>query len=369
VDSVRGLGVIGAGGFASFAVGHFVASGGLRVASVSDVDATRAGDLAAAYAARVVSVDEMIEDDSIDVIYIATPPSSHASFAMQALQANKHVLCEKPLATTVADADAVVDLAVERGCFAVANLLQRYNPIARAIRTVIADGLLGAPLHATVENLAADEGLPPDHWFWDDVRSGGIFIEHAVHFFDLFAFWLGQGEVESASRVLRAGSDFEEQVRSTVAYAAGDGRVLVDSYHGFHQPACLDRMRTSLIFERGDVTLAGWIPTIIDIDALVGPAEDAALRQLFDPATDTTTSLPSGALMHGRHKTILADRRMQLHAGSEADKMSRYGEQVREVLRDQLRWVDHRDHVRLLTETDSREAVRIASAATALARS
>jgi Oxidoreductase family, NAD-binding Rossmann fold/Oxidoreductase family, C-terminal alpha/beta domain len=336
--------------------------------SVSDVDTTRANDLAAAYAAQGVSVDDMIHDDSIEVIYIATPPSSHAPLAIRALKANKHVLCEKPLATTVADAEAIVNLAAERGCFAVANLLQRYNPIARAIRTVVKDGLLGAPLHATVENLAADEGLPPSHWFWDDALSGGVFIEHAVHFFDLFAFWLGRGEVESASRVLRPGSGVEEQVRSTVAYGDGEGRVLVDSYHGFHRPACLDRMRTSLVFEHGDVTLAGWIPTMIDIDALVGPAEEAALQELFAPATVTTTRLAADSHIDGRHKPILADRRVHLHAGSEADKMQRYGELVRDVLHDQLAWLDNRDHARHLTEIDSCEAVRVAIAATTLAR-
>jgi predicted dehydrogenase len=67
-------------------------------------------------------------------------------------------------------------------------------------------------LRGTFENYASDEGLGPDHWFWDRTKSGGIFIEHGVHFFDMFAGWLGVGTVESAGRVRRPESGIEEQV-------------------------------------------------------------------------------------------------------------------------------------------------------------
>jgi predicted dehydrogenase len=47
-------------------------------------------------------------------------------------------------------------------------------------------------------NEAGDEGLGPEHWFWDRDTSGGIFVEHGVHFFDLVASWLGAGHVVAA---------------------------------------------------------------------------------------------------------------------------------------------------------------------------
>ncbi|GEM_PF-6967214 len=70
-----------------------------------------------------------------------------------------------------------------------------------------------------------------DHWFWDRTKSGGIFIEHGVHFFDMFADWLGGGNGQSAGRVLRPGSGIEEQVYCTARY----GHVPVSFYHGFTQ--------------------------------------------------------------------------------------------------------------------------------------
>ena len=82
----------------------------------------------------------------------------------------------------------------------VANLMQRYNPVYDAVNRLIQAAILGELLHGYFENYASDENLPPEHWFWDPAKSGGIFIEHGVHFFDLFAGWLGAGSVVAAER-------------------------------------------------------------------------------------------------------------------------------------------------------------------------
>ncbi|MDQ3622442.1 MAG: Gfo/Idh/MocA family oxidoreductase [Verrucomicrobiota bacterium] len=73
----------------------------------------------------------------------------------------------------------------------------------------------------------------PRHWFWDREKSGGIFIEHGVHFFDLFEWWLGPGKVLAAQQVQRPGSALIEHVSCTVLYRDS---ALVQFYHGFHQP-------------------------------------------------------------------------------------------------------------------------------------
>ena len=119
--------------------------------------------------------------------------------------------------------------------------------------------MLGELLHGYFENYASDESLPPDHWFWDRAKSGGIFIEHGVHFFDLFAGWLGRGHGRrGAGGAAARAPAIEDQVQCTVRY--GDG-VLVNFYHGFTQPGRMDRQELRLVFERGDVTLYDWVPT------------------------------------------------------------------------------------------------------------
>src|ERR1035438_1204334 len=65
------------------------------------------------------------------------------------------------------------------------NLMQRYNPLYGQISQLIKSQLLGNVLHGYFENYACDEGLGSEHWFWDPKKSGGIFIEHGVHFLDI----------------------------------------------------------------------------------------------------------------------------------------------------------------------------------------
>ena len=170
------------------------------------------------------------------------------------------MICEKPLAMTVEQADAMIAAARKHDRLLVANLMQRYNPVYDAVKRLIQSQALGELLHGYFENYASDENLPPEHWFWDRAKSGGIFIEHGVHFFDLFAGWLGPGTVVAAQRGIRPGSSppIEEQVQCTVRYGP---TVLVNFYHGFHQTGRMDRQELRLVFERGDVTLYDWVPT------------------------------------------------------------------------------------------------------------
>src|SRR5207237_1494374 len=183
----------------------------------------------------------------------------HYPQAMAALEAGKHVIVEKPLALTVGHAAELIAAARQRDRLLVANLMQRYNPLFDAVRRLVEARVLGEVLHGSFENYASDENLPAEHWFWDRGKSGGIFVEHGVHFFDLFAGWLGPGTVEAAQRGFRPGSSppIEEHVQCTLRYGS---TVLVNFYHGFHQTGRMDRQELRLVFERGDVTLYDWVP-------------------------------------------------------------------------------------------------------------
>ena len=179
------------------------------------------------------TADVLFAMPDVHLVYIATPPFLHYEQARAALHAGKHVIVEKPLAVTMEQADEIVALARDTRRLLVTNLMQRYNPLFSQIKALVDSKLLGDVLRGTFENYACDEGLGPDHWFWDRTKSGGIFIEHGVHFFDMFAGWLGVGTVESAGRVLRPGSGIEEQVYCTARY----GDVPVTFYHGFTRRA------------------------------------------------------------------------------------------------------------------------------------
>jgi predicted dehydrogenase len=285
---------------------------------------------------------------------------------MKALLAGKHVLVEKPTALALGQADEMLAAAQQRGLLLATNLMQRYNPLFDIIRGLLDRKPLGELLHAYFENYACDEGLPPGHWFWDRGKSGGIFVEHAVHFFDLFAAWLGPGTVEAAQASLRPGSTIEEQVQCTVRYP---GDVLVNFYHGFTQPGRMDRQELRLLFERWDIMLSEWVPVRATIHALVNEADTRTLCDLFAGAQLDITAWYAGKdrLCSGRHKLLDVYQMVEMRYGLGDLKMHRYGQLVRSLFADQLAWIENRGHVRRVTDQDGRNALAMAVQADKLA--
>jgi predicted dehydrogenase len=362
------LAVIGCGGFGLFALQHFAQLPGVRLVGMAGTH--RAAAYAAARRFGIPDIEDvaaLVRRDDVDLVYIATPPFLHHPQALAALDAGKHVICEKPLALTVEQADEMLAVARRRDRLLVANLMQRYNPLALAVGRVIETKVLGDFLHGYFENYASDEGLPPEHWFWDRACSGGIFVEHGVHFFDLFAGWLGRGRVVAAQRSLRPGSGIEDQVHCTVRY--GDA-ALVNFYHGFHQPGRMDRQELRLVFERGDVTLSEWVPTRVRVHAV---ADEQGTRDLCDLFPGhrldvTVTYPPKDRPAMGRHKPLDVYQMIDLTAGEGRPKMHVYGDLLRELLADQLAWVRDRGHRRRITEENGRDSLAMACAADRLAR-
>src|SRR5262245_31357644 len=129
-DSLLRLGVIGCGGFGLFALQHFTQINGVRLVGMAGTHRPAAIAAAARFGVENVDeVDTLLARDDVDVVYIATPPFLHYEQGMAALQAGKHVIVEKPLALTVAEADQMIAEASRRDRLLVANLMQRYNPL------------------------------------------------------------------------------------------------------------------------------------------------------------------------------------------------------------------------------------------------
>lgn len=362
-----GLGVIGCGGFGLFALQHFVQVPGVRLRGMAGTH--RPAAIAAAKRFGLENIDDpaaMVRREDIDLVYIATPPFLHHPQAMLALEHGKHVICEKPLAVSVVQADQMIAAARDRGLLLVANLMQRYNPLFDAVKRLIEAKVLGEVIHGYFENYAADEGMPPQHWFWDRSKSGGIFIEHGVHFFDLFNGWLGEGSVEAAQRGLRPGSGVEEQVQCDVRYS---GDRLVHFYHGFHQTGRMDRQELRLVFERGDVTLYEWIPSSYRIHAIVDEAQTRELCDIFDDARLDVSVVYASAdrACRGRFKDYDVYQMIEMTGGYRRSKMHRYGDLLRAMLADQLAWIRDRRHERRITEVNGRESLAMAVEADRLA--
>ncbi|MEA3208099.1 MAG: hypothetical protein QOE70_1156 [Chthoniobacter sp.] len=366
IETLR-IGAVGAGGFGLFALQQFLQVPGAQLVAIAGTHREAALAMARRFGVPDVgNAEALLAMPEVDLVYIATPPFLHHPQALAALEAGKHVICEKPLALTVAQADELLALAKARDRLCVANLMQRYNPLFDAVVRLVESRALGECLHGWFENYAADEGLGPEHWFWDREKSGGIFIEHGVHFFDLFEGWLGAGEVVAAQRALRPGSGIEEQVQCTVRYGSGP---LVNFHHGFTQPGRLDRQEFRLLFERGDLTLEEWVPVRARLRAAVNEEQTRTLMELFPGARLDVLKTYGGRdrAARGRQKDLDLSQQIELHHGLGDDKMRRYCELLRAFFADQAAWLRDRAHVRKLTERNGRDSLAMAAAAARLA--
>lgn len=149
-EEIAGVGIIGAG-----AIGRVHADNlarrtvGARVVAVMDVDAERAETVAAASGAGRVYADAaaLIDDPEVDAVLIASPDATHAEFTLACIGAGKPVLCEKPLATTAADAERVLraEVAAGRRLLQV-GFMREYDPAHKDVVAVLESGAIGKAL-------------------------------------------------------------------------------------------------------------------------------------------------------------------------------------------------------------------------------
>jgi len=361
------LAVIGAGEFAQFAMEQFVKIPGTRLVGVYDQDDWQAQKLKGIEPGIQIypSAESLCLAPDIDLVYIATPPYLHYAQSKLALLSGKHVICEKPAAIKLEHAVELRKLAQSSQLLFVVNLMQRYNSLYAAVNELIQQKVLGEFLHGFFENYASDEKLTEQHWFWDEERSGGIFIEHGVHFFDMFSGWLGEGEVIAAYKLNRPSHpNVWDKYQATVKYGHG----WVNFYHGFDQPKAMDRQEMRLQFERGEITLYEWVPTRLKMTALCGEEELPMLKSIFKAAAITILEKHNQPVIaKGRFKTISYQYKISLDTGDEVQKMTLYADLVTSMFMDQIHWIRDQHHIRVINEDNAVESLEMAVRAEVMA--
>ncbi|GAB3797432.1 Gfo/Idh/MocA family oxidoreductase [Humibacter antri] len=148
------------------------------------------------------SLHDLIADDRIEVVHVTTPNAVHTQQALAVIEAGKHVVCEKPLATTVADARALMDAAASAGVIATVPFVYRYHPLVREARARFASGETGRLLTIAgsyLQDWLLDSG--DDNWRVDSVAGGRsrAFADIGSHLVDLIEFVTGDRVCEVAA--------------------------------------------------------------------------------------------------------------------------------------------------------------------------
>jgi predicted dehydrogenase len=198
-----GFGVIGVGLFGENHALVYSRLPGVELVAVCDQNEARAKEVAEKYGARTYSTDyrELLANPDIRAVSIATPDFAHAEIALAAAEAGKHILVEKPLATTVAEAQAIVVAAKRAGVKLMVDFHNRVNPPFVAARENVRSGALGEPAYAYVR-LSNTTYVPLEMLRWADRSSALWFLgSHAI---DIMRFILND-EVVRVHAVSRSG--------------------------------------------------------------------------------------------------------------------------------------------------------------------
>lgn len=347
-----GLGLVGYGGFGEFTAEVYAKLPQLRIVAITDALPSRCEAGAHRYQAQpYADLAQLLADPCVDLVAIATPPWLHVPQALMAVEAGKHVFLEKPLATTLADADKLVAAVRSQNVRLQVDYVFRYVPLYTLLRTLIYSELLGPVTYMCLENTASNEALHAQHWFWDRSRSGGIFIEHGVHFFDL-CNQFSKSQPQSVSGYAHTTQDGrQDRVMSTVSYANG---ILANFYHAFDRSAILEKTILRVVMERGIATAYGWIPDRLEVEGMLPAKQYAALAEILGaeleiadaPAPQGITGATPGQLV----RATLA----------RPDRTEDYAFAVREGMTDLIRAIREADYTSQVTLQDAYESFRLA---------
>jgi predicted dehydrogenase len=231
-------GIVGAGLIAGEHLAAYAATPGVRVVAVADPVADKAARLAArAGADDVAGLDELLVL-GLDVVSICTPPASHADLTVRALEAGLSVLCEKPMARSLADAQRMVAAARTATGLLMIGQVSRFEPDHVQAKNLIESGALGQVQMMSHSMTTSMPGWSEGGWLTDPTLSGGPLVDLAVHSFDFLA-WAAESNavrVQAVGRDTPAGPNTYALV--TVRYASGAMALVESSWahpasHGF----------------------------------------------------------------------------------------------------------------------------------------
>jgi len=201
------VGLIGAGNI--FEKGYLPAlseTEAVRVVAVCDLvleRAERAAAILGGTAETTTTAASVCSRADVDAVLVMTPTDTHADLAIAALEAGKHVLCEKPMARSSVDARRMAAAAERTGRRLLIGHSRRFDERWTTMYDQIVAGRIGSPVYA-YRSEQAFNGSPAASWMWLDERSGGALWDVGIHVAELFHWFLGAVPETAFAKVLHA---------------------------------------------------------------------------------------------------------------------------------------------------------------------
>ncbi|MCX2476942.1 Gfo/Idh/MocA family oxidoreductase [Pedobacter sp. MC2016-05] len=366
------IGIIGYGGFGKFLHHWFDKMENTKVVAIAETG-QRTHDIPGCKV--YYDWKELLGDPNIDIVSIVTPPGLHAEMACEAMKAGKHVLLEKPVAITEETAEEILKVQKETGKIITVNHMIRYNSIMQKVKELGESGAFGELRHVVVNNYAQDEALPIEHWFWDEEMSGGILVEHGVHFFDIVNSLTKQNFQQVFGASHHRNSKQRDRVAAMVVY---DDGLMGSYYHAFSGPGMFEQTTIQLAYDLARIEIEGWMPLKGKIHAMVNNKTKAEISELpgwtiqkseslessedmsrpegwgsVENSNDTATRL-FGGIAYPIDEVIRGTFEINQSKGEV------YGKCVQSILSDLIQRIENKDHKLKVTIEDGVLALKIA---------
>lgn len=252
-------GVVGFGWVASDFMAPAIRDAGHVLVGVCDPSSS-AREKAKSYDAQsYASVDELASDAGVDAVYVATPNHLHRTAVEFSARAGKSVLCEKPTAHTMSDAQAMANACNTAGVLYATAFDQRHHPAHAAIRDAVSSGLIGTvtairivyacwvdPLWRTSTGSA--------NWRSEQNQAGGgALVDLAPHGLDLIDYLVGEPILAVAATMQQRVHSYDVEDGAMIVGSTAGG-VLASLHVGYNYPEALPRRRLEIVGDKGQLT-------------------------------------------------------------------------------------------------------------------
>jgi NDP-hexose-3-ketoreductase len=235
---------------------------GVRLAAVASRDPLKAAKFADRFSCdAVVGYDALLERSDVDAVYVPLPNALHVPWALAAVKAGKHVLVEKPLAPSLAEARSLVELAETCGVVVVEGFMFLHHSQHRAVADLVAGGRIGEVRE--FEAVFGIPGLPSDNIRYDAALAGGALLDLGVYPLRAAQFFLGDVTLVGATSTVDL--DRGVDVGGAMLVHAADGRIGRLAYgmqHGYRSTYSLWGSHGRITVDRAFTTPAAFAPAV-----------------------------------------------------------------------------------------------------------
>lgn len=299
------VGLVGCGAISTQHLEAIQAAEGLELTGVVSASADRAKTVGTRWGVPwFTRLEDLLGRDDVDLVTICTPSGLHPGQALAALRSGHHVVVEKPIALSVADADAVVREGRERGLVVATISQRRFEPAIRALREAVEAGALGRISLIIAEGLYYRPQSYYDSAAWRGTRDldGGVLMNQAIHMVDLIR-WIGGPVTSAAGHVATLGHRMEAEDTATASLRFRNGalgEIVATTCANSEFPTEL-----RIYGDRGHVRIIGEAASEWDVPGIPAPAGPA--EEPVAPGTGATQTWGTNAVGYLRQYRDLVE--------------------------------------------------------------